>query len=217
MKHKSFAFSSFKALDEARGEFEAYVAIFGNVDLGGDRIVKGAFASSLQKWASKGRPIPVVFSHQWSNLDAHIGEVLEARETDRGLYVRAQLDMQDPPSAKVWRLLKRGTLAEMSFAYDVIRSRPVGGVLELLELDIIEVGPTLVGMNRETELLSAKGVATAARPSLVAVRAAADLLELGASIPAAPSKRHGQAAPLPSNPAVLAVRVAAELLELGAD
>jgi hypothetical protein len=42
----------------------------------------------------------------WQNLDAHIGEVTRAKETDEGLYVKAQLDMQDPAAAKVFRLMK---------------------------------------------------------------------------------------------------------------
>lgn len=156
MKYKARPIRGFKALDEGSGEFEALVAVFGNVDLAGDRIVKGAFVDSLKQWEAKGRPVPVVFSHQWGDLDAHIGEVLEARETDEGLHVKAQLDMEDPSAAKVFRLLKRGTLAEFSFAYDVVEEKVQNGANELLKLDLIEVGPTLKGMNPETQLISVK-------------------------------------------------------------
>lgn len=157
MKLKSSKLRGFKALDEAKGEFEAIVAVFGNVDLAGDRIVKGAFADSLKAWEAKGRPIPVVFSHMWQDIDAHIGEVIDSKETDQGLYVKAQLDMQDPSAAKVFRLMKRGTLAEFSFAYDIVEEKLQNGANELLKLDVIEVGPTLKGMNPETQLLGTKG------------------------------------------------------------
>lgn len=157
MKFKTSRVRGFKALDDGKGEFEAVVAVFGNVDLAGDRIVKGAFADSLTAWSAKGRPIPVVFSHDWANLDAHIGEVLEAKETDQGLWVRAQLDMEDPPAAKVFRMMKRGTLAEFSFAYDIVEEKLQNGANELLKLDIIEVGPCLKGMNPATELIGVKG------------------------------------------------------------
>lgn len=156
MKFKSAPLRGFKAVDDAKGEFEAVVAVFGNIDLAGDRIVKGAFADSLKAWEAKGRPIPVVFSHMWQDLDAHIGEVLKAEERDEGLWVQAQLDMEDPAAAKVFRLMKRGTLAEFSFAYDVVEEKLQNGANELLKLDVIEVGPTLKGMNPETQLLTVK-------------------------------------------------------------
>lgn len=159
MKLKQSTIRGFKAIDEAQGTFEALVAVFGNVDLAGDRIVKGAFADSLKAWTAKGRPIPVVFSHDWQNLDAHIGEVLDAKETDDGLWIKGQLDMEDPAAAKVFRLMKRGTLAEFSFAYDVVEEKLQNGANELLKLDLIEVGPTLKGMNPATQLLGVKSTA----------------------------------------------------------
>lgn len=161
MKYKAAPLRGFKALDDGKGEFEAIVAVFGNVDLAGDRIVKGAFADSLKAWEAKGRPIPVVFSHLWQDLDAHIGQVAEAKETDEGLWVRAQLDMDDPAAAKVFRLMKRGTLAEFSFAYDIVEEKLQNGANELLKLEVIEVGPTLKGMNPATQLLGVKADGTA--------------------------------------------------------
>lgn len=150
---------SFKALDSAEGTFEAIVAVFGNVDRAGDKIIPGAFKASLAAWKAKGRPIPVIYSHEWDNLDAHIGKVLEARETDRGLYVKGQLDLEEDFAARVWKKMREGTLAEFSFAYDVVDAKQVGKVNELRKLDLLEVGPCLVGMNPRTELLSVKGAA----------------------------------------------------------
>lgn len=161
MKTKAFSIRGFKAADQASGEFEAIVAVFGNVDRGGDRIVKGAFEKSLTSWKERERPIPVIFSHEWQNLDAHIGKVLEAEERDEGLWVKCQLRMQDPTASKVYDLMTEGTLAEFSFAYDTIREKQQNGANELLELEILEVGPTLVGMNPATRLLGVKSLATA--------------------------------------------------------
>jgi HK97 family phage prohead protease len=158
VKYKAAPIRGFKAIDDGKGEFEAIVSAFGNVDLAGDRVVKGAFADSLKAWEAKGRPIPVVFSHMWQDIDAHIGEVTDAKETDEGLWVKAQLDMEDPAAAKVFRLLKRGTLAEFSFAYDIVEEKLQNGANELLKLDVIEVGPTLKGMNPATQLLTVKSV-----------------------------------------------------------
>jgi len=165
MLTKSFPLRGFKALgDEGEGQFEAIVAVFNNVDRAGDRIIPGAFTRTLGEWEAKGRPIPVIYAHQWDNLDAHIGQVLEAKEVDDGLYVHAQLDMEEPFAERVWKKMRAGTLAEFSFAYDVVDWREVDEgkdanpryVNDLLDLDLLEVGPCLVGMNPETELIAVK-------------------------------------------------------------
>jgi len=158
MQHKAYPLHSFKALDEAQGIFEAIVAVFNNVDLYGDKIIPGAFKKSLERWAEKGRPIPVIYSHQWENLDAHIGEVLEAREVDEGLYVKSQLEIDEDFARRVWKKMLKGTLAEFSFAYDEVDAKMVDGVRELRELELLEVGPCLVGANRETQLISVKDI-----------------------------------------------------------
>jgi len=163
VRRKAFS-ATYKAMDEATGVFEALVAVFNNVDRGGDKILPGAFKNTLGAWEEKGRPIPVVFAHQWDNLDAHVGYVLEAKETDEGLRVKGQLEMDEPYAQRVWKKMKKGLLAEFSFAYDVVE----GGFVEkteegtkqhyyeLRELDLLEVGPCLVGMNPETELIAVK-------------------------------------------------------------
>ncbi len=55
-----------KAAAGDAGEFEAVVAVFGNIDSYGDVIVKGAFAATLKDWSDSGDPIPVVWSHDSS-------------------------------------------------------------------------------------------------------------------------------------------------------
>lgn len=163
MNMKSYRLASFKALDQAQGVFEALVAVFGNVDRAGDMIMPGAFTESLAGWKAKGRPIPVIFSHDWGNLDAHIGLVLEAKEIQEGLYVKGQLEMDEPFAARVWKKMNQGTLAEFSFAYNVLDAAFVKQngqmVQELRRLDLLEVGPCLVGMNPETELLGVRALA----------------------------------------------------------
>lgn len=157
---------------DADGTFEAVVAVFGNVDLGGDRIAPGAFTKSLARWDESGDPIPVIWSHQWDDPFNHIGEVTAARELypgdDRlpegirdlgGLWVRGRLDMEEPKARQAWKLLKKRRTREFSFAYDVMpdgERRASDGVNDLVELDLIEVGPTLKGMNPATQLLDVK-------------------------------------------------------------
>ncbi len=165
MKHGVFGLKNFKATDEAMGQFEALVAVFGNVDRAGDMILPGAFEDTLKGWQEKGAPIPVIYSHEWDNLDAHIGEVLEAKEVEEGLWVKAQVDLEEEFAKRVFKKMQRGTLRQFSFAYDVVESAQVDRgekenpryINELRKLDLLEVGPCLVGMNPDTQLIDLKG------------------------------------------------------------
>jgi HK97 family phage prohead protease len=154
-----FPVASFKALSEKSGEFEALISVFGNVDLGGDRVVKGAFAKSLAKWEESGDPIPVYWNHQWDDPFANIGGIApgDAKETDDGLLVKGVLDMHNPFAAQVHHLLSQRRVKEFSFGYQVVDSEKAkDGATDLLELDIFEGGPTLKGMNPATQLIAAK-------------------------------------------------------------
>jgi HK97 family phage prohead protease len=144
-----------------KGQVEALVSVFGNVDLGGDRVMKGAFAGSIARWKASGDTVPVVFSHKWDDPWAHIGAVTDLEETEAGLKATYTLDVDDNPlAAHIHRLMKRRSLKEHSFAYTVSKSKTgEDGATELHDLDIIEVGPTLKGMNPDTELLSVKAAA----------------------------------------------------------
>ena len=161
-----------KAGDEP-GTFEAIVSVFGNVDFQNDRINPGAFAGSLERWKASGDPIPVIWSHQWDDLDAHVGAVVDAKELlpgdaslppelaeFGGLWTKFSIDAGDGPedaaARKVATLLSERRVKEFSFAYDVLdEHRGNDGVNELDELDVLEVGPTLKGANPATRLLSA--------------------------------------------------------------
>lgn len=188
MLHKAYK-AQFKAVDEGAGIFEALVAVFNNVDRGGDRILPGAFTATLDDWAQKGRPIPVIYSHEWDNLDAHIGQVLDAKETEEGLWVQGQLEMDEPFAQRVYKKMKNGTLAEFSFAYDVVEAKEVGDddraapnhYQDLVQLDLLEVGPCLVGMNPETQLLDVKSGARHSAKDVEMVQKIHDLaVSLGA-------------------------------------
>jgi HK97 family phage prohead protease len=154
--------AQFKAVTDApAGTFEAIVSVFGNIDLGGDRVMPGAFARTLDDWNSSGDPIPVIWSHEWDDPMSHIGYVEKAEERPEGLFVRARLDVDNNErAAYVARLLKERRVREFSFGYFAKGWRDVddeeyGRVRELTEIDLFEVGPTLLGMNPDTVLLEA--------------------------------------------------------------
>lgn len=141
------------------GEFEAVVAVFGNVDQGGDRMVKGAFARTLKE---AGMP-PVVWSHEWQTPP--IGHITQAEETDEGLHVKGRLfvaaDEDHAIARQVYAAMKAGALREFSFGYQAREHRQVEtedgkSVRELVDVDLFEVGPTLKGMNPATRLVGVK-------------------------------------------------------------
>lgn len=163
--NKTFSLTSFKAVSdgEAPGTFEAVVAVFDNVDRAGEVITKGAFTKSLEN----GLP-PVIFSHDW--MSPPIGVTLSAKETDEGLLVKGRLfvdENEDSPLARqVYTALKakggdgRPALREFSVGLNVKESseevRDEEKVVILSELDLIEWGPCLKGVNPSTRLVSVK-------------------------------------------------------------
>lgn len=162
-RHKAFEITSFKALPDAdgvRGRFEAVVSVFGNVDYQGDRVIKGAFAKSLEKWRKTGDPIPIIWSHDWGDPFAHIGSAdpALAEETDQGLKLIGNFDIEKPFAAQVYDLVKTRRVREWSFAYDIEdeAQNPDDKANELRVLDIIEAGPTLKGANPDTQTLGVK-------------------------------------------------------------
>lgn len=167
---RAFEVAEFKAIG-TKGEFSALVSVFGNVDYGGDRVVKGAFSKSLAQWREKGDPVPIIWNHMWDNPDAHIGEAHpdDLEETDKGLMVnRGKLDVDRPFAGQVHHLLDRRRVKEFSFGYNLRDAQKAkDGALDLLDIDLFEFGPTLKGMNPETELLAVKALAAATDPVAV--------------------------------------------------
>lgn len=151
------------ASDEApHGEFTALVSIFNNTDLVGDRVMPGAFSKSLAAYTASGRTLPIVWSHDWGNAESFIGKALSAQETTEGLLVRAAF-FDTPRAQTVRTLLSERVVNEFSFAYDIINEQKgTDGVNELLELSILEAGPTLKGANPATQLIAAKTAMAAA-------------------------------------------------------
>ncbi|WP_028477923.1 HK97 family phage prohead protease [Nocardia sp. CNY236] len=169
----------------AEGEFTAYASVFGNKDSYDEVVMPGAFSNTLNAWTASGAPIPLLFGHNMSDPDFNIGHVVEASEDGRGLKVRAQLDLQNPKAAQVYRMLKGRRVNQMSFAYDVLsrsieeRARVDGDGFEmeperyvaLHELKLYEVSVVTIGANQETEILEVKQVPTFADRTLADLKA----------------------------------------------
>lgn len=160
MKTKQFELTDFKAVDgEAPGTFEALVSVFDNIDLADEVIIPGAFDRCL----AERNQFPVVWSHQWTLPPVGLSEV---RSTDKGLVARGQLFVNGEDSVEIakhiWTAMKAGALREWSVGLNVKRERYENRngkqVVVLEDLDLIELGPCLKGVNQATETISVKAL-----------------------------------------------------------
>jgi HK97 family phage prohead protease len=160
------------------GQFEAYASVFGNKDSYGDVVVPGAFADTLEQWKSGDALLPLLFGHNMSDPDFNLGYVEDAKEDDHGLLTKNQLDLDNPKSVQVYRLIKGRRINQMSFAYDVLeggyatrQKDPKGDdgpdnqeeYFELRKLKLYEVSVVPIGANQETEITAFKAAELAER------------------------------------------------------
>lgn len=172
MEHKAFPITDIKAPQDGQpGEFTALVAVFGNVDQGGDRIEPGAFARTLKE---RGLP-PIVWSHEWDTPP--IGVCTSAQETPEGLVLNGRLFVSDGEdhavARQVYTAMKaadgngQSPLREFSFGYSAkdyrYEAQDDGKEIRILtDVELYEAGPTLVGMNPATRLIGVKAGGPAA-------------------------------------------------------
>jgi HK97 family phage prohead protease len=162
MKIKSVK-TDFK-VDEEKGEVEAFVSVFGNVDSYGDRVMYGAFKDSL----SRGLP-KVVWQH---DLKMPIGKTILAEEIPAGdsrlpdhlidngaLYVKGLLNLKTTQGRDAFEHIKFGSVDEYSFGYEEIETTPASdGAKELNKLEIIEWSPVTIGANPLTMTAGVKSL-----------------------------------------------------------
>lgn len=149
--------------DVERGTFTALVSVFGNTDSYGDVVEAGAFTKTLAEWIVKGRQIPIVWSHKFSDLDMILGGYTAAEETGEGLLLTGKLDISHPPAARVHDLMERGLITEFSWSGEVREYALLEddedswwAAMSIRDVDLWEAGPCFKGANPDTELLSIK-------------------------------------------------------------
>lgn len=99
-------------------EFEGYGSVFGNTDLGGDVVVKGAFDSSIAEWKGKGEMPQMFWMHDPSRVP---GKWLDMSEDDNGLYVKGEL-ADTPLGNEIHTLLKMDAVRGLSIGYQTVEA-----------------------------------------------------------------------------------------------
>ena len=145
--------------DEREGVIEAYASVFGtryDVGFAQERVAKGAFLDSLDARGS----LAIYHEHGWKRGDAPIG-VAEAREDDTGLLVEAELFLDDPKAASVYRSVERGALNEWSIGFvptevAIVRDEDGLDVEEVRRADLLEASTTIRGANPDTSTVGVR-------------------------------------------------------------
>lgn len=155
--------SKLKVVDDAsaaypNGFIEGYASVFGNVDLGGDVVMPGAFRKTLSR--VKNGDVKYMDSHNvYEGTGAVVGIVKEAAEDDYGLWFRAA--MSSVQRAQDIRIkTKEGILNAISFGYDVIKDKMDQGTRQLVELKLWEVSSVIWGMNPLAQTTAVKAAIT---------------------------------------------------------
>jgi HK97 family phage prohead protease len=151
---------SIKALEKS-GEFEGYGSTFGGEpDSYGDVIAPGAYAESLAEHKTNGTMPKMFWQHDpWEP----IGKWLEAKEDDRGLYMRGKLNMGVQRGREAYELLKEGDIDGLSIGYRILKYSvdTESGVWTLESLDLKEVSVVSIGANSHATVSSVKAIKAA--------------------------------------------------------
>lgn len=132
--------------------FEGYASTFGNIDLGDDIIVRGAFSKTLKKNAE----VPVLWQHQMSEP---VGKSITLYEDDKGLYIKAILPKSDTlVSGRIIPQMKVGSIREMSIGFFTRESDMEKGVRLLKEIELFEVSLVTKAMNPQALVSGFKSV-----------------------------------------------------------
>lgn len=130
--------------------FEGYASTFGNVDFDGDVIEKGAFEASLLKRTPK-----LLLLH--NSRDLPLGILTEVREDDTGLFVKAEMPLDDDRvRGGVMPLMKQGALSDMSIGFTVGSDETIDGIRHISEVELFEVSLVTFPANPEAQVTGTK-------------------------------------------------------------
>lgn len=141
---------------EQIGVIEGYASTYGNTDLGGDIVKKGAFTQTLMH---KGGKTLLLFDHGYKTTD--IAGVAYYSDDERGLRMKGELPLSNPSIKASYDAIKfvadRGVPMGLSIGYNTIKKNQLSdGRRELLEVSLEETSITPFPMNTEARIMSAK-------------------------------------------------------------
>jgi HK97 family phage prohead protease len=130
------------------GTFIGIASMYGNVDLGGDIVEKGAFTKTMQEKTI----VPILWQHK-TDIPLGIGEL---EDSDKGLLIRGKLNLEVEKAREAYSLIKQGAVKGLSIGYDVIKEKYEKGVRLLKELRLWEVSLVTFPMNTLSTIVDVK-------------------------------------------------------------
>lgn len=138
--------------DAETGTVEGYGSVYGVEDLGGDIVVKGAFAKSLQNRMPK-----MLWQHDQRDP---IGVWEEASEDDNGLRLRGRILTETTRGRDAVALVRAGALDGLSIGYNTIEADmdSKSGIRTIKEAELWEVSLVTFPMNEAARVDYVKSV-----------------------------------------------------------
>jgi HK97 family phage prohead protease len=156
MLHKDFGLEV-KAVS-AEGIVEGYGSTFGGApDSYNDVIVAGAFSESLVRHRRDGTMPSMLWGHKASELP--IGNWTDMAEDGKGLWLKGEIDLEDPVGQRVHKALKRKSVRGLSIGFETLASKPDvkrPGVTFLEKIDLWEVSVVNFPANRRANVTDVK-------------------------------------------------------------
>jgi HK97 family phage prohead protease len=131
------------------GVFSGHASLFDRIDLGRDRVRRGAFAASLARRGAAG--IRMLWQHDPAEP---IGVWLAVEEDATGLFVRGQLAPDVGRARDALALLRQGALDGLSIGFRTARARTDAktGIRDLVEIDLWEISLVTFPMQPEARV-----------------------------------------------------------------
>jgi uncharacterized protein len=146
------------------GLIEGYGSIFGNVDQGGDMILRGAFRDSLKEW-KRAKKLPAMLVQHgggFSDMDGiPVGIWDDMEEDERGLRVKGRLINLDTERGKtIYGAVGAGVLDGLSIGYRAKEfawgTKPGEPQRTLKKVELVEVSIVTFPMNKDARVTSVK-------------------------------------------------------------
>ena len=138
--------------------FKGYASTFGNVDEGGDKVIKGAFSEAIKAIKNDTGSIPILWQHKTGEP---VGVFESFKEDDNGLFVHGRMPKDDSfVRDRVMPQMKIGSIRKLSIGYGVKKGgyKYDGNVRELNNLNLFETSLVTFPMNNEANITAVKAL-----------------------------------------------------------
>jgi len=148
MSRKSFDLE-IKAFNDQTGAFTGLAAVYGNEDLVGDIVERGAFAETVKE----NPVVPILWQH---DTREPIGKG-RLKDTYDGLLIEGKLSLGVQKAREARELMQDEAVRGLSIGYDTVNSFMTGSVRHLTEIKLWEVSVVTFAANPEARISAVKG------------------------------------------------------------